>query len=348
MAVTKELFGKLKDGSEVYKFSIENKNGMKAVVTNLGAILVNLYVPDKKGKIADVVIGYDKLHMYVMNSCFFGCTVGPIANRIGKAQYKLDGKTVKMEVNDHKVNNLHSSLKKGFQKRLWDAETGKDSVTFSLTKKDGDLCPGKMKVSVTYTLTSKNELKLTYHADSDKKAVINMTNHSYFNLSGQKSNSILDTKVKIHADQITETDRYLIPTGNMLDVKGTPADFTEFKKIGKDIDRVDFKPVKYAHGFDFNYAIKGYNGKKKLAAEVEDPKSGRRMEVYTDLPGLQFYTGAWIKDTAGKEGYRNGKNKGFCLETQYFPDAINHDNFVQPVFGSGKDYYTETVYRFYW
>ena len=336
------------DGKETGLYVLKNANGVEVCVTNFGGRIVSLMVPDKNGEMRDVVLGFDSISTYRNVPSDFGASVGRYANRINKGKIVVDGDTIQLPTNNF-GHCLHGGPQ-GWQYQIYKAEQKSDSVVvLTMDSPDGDAnFPGHVVATVTYTLTYDNCVDIKYEATTDKKTVINMTNHSYFNLSGQKSNSILDTTVKIHAHQITETDRYLIPTGNMLDVKGTPADFTEFKKIGKDIDRVDFKPVKYAHGFDLNYAIKGYNGKKKLAAEVEDPKSGRRMEVYTDLPGVQFYTGAWIKDTAGKEGYRNGKNKGFCLETQYFPDAINHDNFVQPVFGSGKDYYTETVYRFYW
>lgn len=348
MSVTSEFFGKTRDGRDVICYTISNKNGMRAVVMNYGANLKNLYVPGKKGKVDDVVIGYDKLWMYFTNGSNFGCTIGPVANRTANAQYKLNGKTVKMVVNDHKTNNLHTDLKNGFQRRIWDAKTGKNYVDFSLVKKNGDLCAGTMKVSVRYTLTDKNELKITYHAESDKDAVINMTNHSYFNLSGQKSMSMLDTKMTILADQITEVDKNMIPTGKLIDVKGTAFDFTVAKKIGRDIEKTENDQLKKAHGYDHNYVVKGYNGKKRKIAVAEDAKSGRSMEVYSDLPGVQFYSGNWIAENNGKEGNKNCRRKGFCLETQYFPDAMNQDGFEKPVFGPGKNYDTETVYRFYW
>ncbi len=348
MSVSSEFFGKTRDGRDVICYTISNKNGMSAVVMNYGANLKNLYVPGKKGKVDDVVIGYDKLWMYFKNGSNFGCTIGPVANRTANAQYKLNGKNIKMAVNDHEINNLHTDLENGFQRRIWDAETGKNYVDFSLAKKNGDLGPGNVKVRVRYTLTEKNELKLTYHAESDRDAVINMTNHSYFNLSGQKSMSMLDTKMTIFADQITEVDRNMIPTGKFIDVKGTPFDFTVAKKIGRDIEKTENDQLKKAHGYDHNYVIKGYNGKKRKIAFAEDAKSGRSMEVYSDLPGVQFYSGNWIAENNGKEGYRNCRRKGFCLETQYFPDAMNQEGFEKPVFGPEREYDTETVYRFYW
>ncbi len=349
MAVTREAFGMTRDGKAVDCYTITNKNGMIAKVITFGAILKNLYVPDKKGKTEDVVLGYDKLWMYFNNGSCFGSTIGPIANRTAKGQFKIGKKTYRLPVNDRGVNNLHSDLKEGFHKRVWDAEAGKNSVTLSLKKKDGEMGhPGNIEVSVTYTLTDKNELKIAYHAVSDKETVLNMTNHSYFNLTGPKSDSILDTKLQMQASAFTVVDDKAIPTGEIADVKGTPMDFTKEKKIGRDIGRKDFEQIKFCGGYDHNYVIDGWNGKIKEFAKVTDPKSGRVMYVSTDLPGVQFYAGNFIGSNIGKEGYRNGKRKGFCLETQYYPDAANHENFPQPLFGPDKEYKTTTIYRFEW
>ena len=345
--ITTELFGKTRDGKEISLYTITNANGMSASVMNYGAILVKLFVPDKKGKTADVVLGYDKLYRYFKNGGFFGCTVGPVANRTAFAKYKIGKKTVNMPVNDRGINNLHSDIETGFHKRVWDAKLGKNSVTFMLDKKDKDLGPGNMHVSVTYTLTDKNELKITYDATSDKPTAINMTNHSYFNLGGQKSADCFDTYVTIFSDRITAVNKELIPTGEFIDVKGTPFDFNEPKKIGKDIKAKD-PFIKIAGGYDHNYEIRGKSGKLRKAAVAEDKKSGRIMEVFTDLPGMQFYTGNWLAKNIGKEGAAYGKFKGFAMETQFFPDAMNHDNFEKPLFGPEKDYHTVTVYKFSW
>ncbi len=348
MAVAKTVFGKTPEGKEVELYTITNKNGMSAEVITFGAILKSLYVPDKKGKVKDVVLGYDKLWMYFKNGCFFGATVGPSANRIGGGSYVVDGKKVQLPVNDHKINNLHSDKDKGFHKRLWKAEAGKNSVTFTLSKKDKDLGPGNATFSVTYTLTDANELKIAYHATSDKKTLINMTNHSYFNLQGPESMSMEETVLTINASKFTETDRALIPTGKFIDVDGTPMDFRKPKKIGRDIGKIEYKPLKICGGYDHNYVIDGWNGKKKLIAVAEEKKSGRKMEVYSDLPGVQFYAGNFIAENIGKEGYKNCRRKGFCLETQYYPDTPNHEEFPQAFFGAGKDYDTTTVYKFSW
>lgn len=349
MAVSKELFGRTRDGKEVYCFAIENKNGMCAKVINYGAILKNLYIPNAKGKVEDVVLGYDKLWMYFQNGSCFGSTIGPIANRTEAGKFKLGSKEYQMPVNDRKINNLHTDLQEGFHKRVWDAEPGKQSVTFSLTKKDGEMGhPGTMKVSVTYALTDKNELKITYHADTNKKTVINMTNHSYFNLAGQKSSSIEDTKLTIFASAYTPVREDAIPTGEILPVKGTPMDFTKEKKIGKDIRDRKYEQIRFCKGYDHNWVIDGWNGKLKLAAIAKDAKAGRSMEVYTDLPGVQFYAGNCIGKNMGKEGYANGKRKGFCLETQYYPNSANEKKFPQPIFDAKNPYDTTTVYKFIW
>lgn len=350
MSVSKELFGKTKDGQEVFTYTIENKNGMKAVVMTFGAILKNLYVPDAKGKVADVVLGYDKLWMYYKNGSCFGSTIGPIANRTDKGAFSLNKKKYQLEVNDRGLNNLHTDLVNGFHKRVWSAEdNGKNSVTFSLNKKDKDMGhPGNVKVSVTYALTDKNELKIIYHADTDKKTVLNLTNHSYFNLTGPKSKSIEDTYLTINASNFTPVREDAIPTGEIAPVKGTPMDFTKEKKIGKDIGKKDYDQISICGGYDHNYVVDGYNGKLKKIAVARDAKSKRVMEVYTDLPGVQFYAGNFIGTNVGKEGIKNGKRKGFCLETQYYPDAVNHENFPQPVFDKNNAYDTTTVYKFIW
>lgn len=345
--ITTKLFGKTKDGKEITLYTITNANGMSASVINYGAILVNLLVPDKKGKTADVVLGYDDLKKYFKNSCFFGCTVGPIANRTAFGKYKIGRKTVQLPVNDRGINNLHSDIELGFHKRVWGAKVGKNSVKFMLDKKDKDLGPGNMHVSVTYTLTDKNELKITYDGTSDKQTAINMTNHTYFNLAGQKSENCFDTLVTINSDRITAVNKELIPSGEMIEVKGTPFDFNEPKKIGKDIKAKD-PFIKIAGGFDHNFEIRGKSGRLRKAAVAEDKKSGRVMEVFTDLPGMQFYTGNFISKHTGKAGAAYGKFKGFAMETQYFPDAMNHDNFEKPLFGPEKDYHTVTVYKFSW
>lgn len=349
MGVEKSLFGTMKDGMDIYAYTITNKNGMAAVVMTYGAILKNLYVPDKKGKKDDVVLGFDKLYRYYRNTDCFGSTVGPICNRTEKGEMVVGKKVYQLDINDRKKNNLHTHLVEGFHHRVWDAKEGKNAVTFSLVKKDGEMGhPGTIKVSVTYTLTDKNELKLTYHAESNKNTLMNMTNHSYFNLSGVKSDSIEKHKLTLYASKFTPVRKDAIPTGEIADVKGTPFDFTKAKVIGKEVNCFDNIQLKQARGYDHNWCIDGYNGKMKKCALVEDPKSGRSMEVSTDLPGVQFYAGNWIGDLIGKDGVRNCKRKGLALETQYYPNCAGKSAFECPIVGPGKPYDTETVYKFNW
>ncbi len=349
MSVEKSLLGKLKDGKDIYAYTITNKNGMSAVVMTYGAILRNLYVPGKKGETDDVVLGFDQLYRYQRNTDCFGSTIGPICNRTEKGEMVMGKKVYNLAINDRKLNNLHTDLVNGFHHRHWDAAEGKNAVTFSLVKKDGEMGhPGTMKVSVTYTLTDKNELKITYHAESNKNTLVNMTNHSYFNLSGKKSDSIEKHKLTLHASKFVPVRKDAIPTGELKDVKGTAFDFTKGKLIGKDVNDFSDKQLKQAHGYDHNWCIDGYNGKLKSCALVEDAKSGRSMEVFTDLPGVQFYAGNWIGNLIGKDGRRNCKRKGLCLETQYYPGSAGKSDFFCPVVGPGKPYDTTTIYKFNW
>ncbi|MBR5421357.1 MAG: galactose mutarotase [Lachnospiraceae bacterium] len=349
MAVTKEFFGTTREGEQVDCYTITNKNGMRAEVITYGAILKSLYVPDKKGKAEDVVLGYDNLWMYFKNGSCFGATIGPVANRTKGGTYTVNGKKVQLPINDKKANNLHSDLNCGFHKRVWKAEAGKNCVVLSLKKKNGDMGhPGNMDVKVTYTLTDKNELKVSYLATTDKPTIINLTNHSYFNLSGPASPSVLDHSLTIHASRFTAVDKQSIPTGELPEVKGTPMDFTKPKKVGRDIEKSDFVQIKNVRGFDHNYCIDKWNGKKQLAAELSDPRSGRSMKVYTDLPGVQFYAGNFIANNTGKAGYPNQPRKGLCLETQYYPDAQNNPSFPQPLFTPDKPFESTTVFAFEW
>lgn len=341
----KILFGKMPDGQEVYKYTLTNSNGFKAEVTNYGAILLKLYVSDKNGELRDVVLGYDKLEDYFVNGSCFGATVGRNANRIAEGEFSINGVKYTLDKNDG-PNNLHSGHNMYFN-RVWDTvECSKDTVVFSIESKDMDQgFPGNAHIEVTYTLTNDDELVIRYHGVSDKATVFNMTNHSYFNLNGHNKGDILNHEVKIFSDRITNTDSRLIPDGVMLDIAGTPCDFREFKKIGKDIE-ADYKPLEYGNGYDQNYEIKGYDGDIKLAAILKSDNSDVVMEVYTDLPGIQMYTGNYINEVNCKENASYGKYAGVALETQYFPDAVNHDNFVSPVYEANEDYDTVTIYKF--
>lgn len=345
MAVSKELFGKTNDGREVSLYTITNKKGMKAQVMDFGAILVRLFIPNKDGSLTDVVEGYDTLKPYFKNGSHFGATIGPNANRVGGAKYTLDGVTYQLAVNDGK-NNLHSDFDNAFQKRVWDAAMGDNSVTFTVKKEDGDLgFPGNTVTSVTYTLTNDDELELSYHSSSDKNTIINPTNHTYFNLSGHGSGTIENEKLWLNASNFTEIVKGAIPTGKIVPVKGTPLDFTVSKRIGDEID-ADFEQLKLTKGYDHNWVLDDYDGTVHLIARVDDEAAGKSMEVYTDLPGVQFYAGNGTKKQKGKEGKQYGKRTGLCLETQFFPDTANKPQFPSCVFGPDREYNSVTIYKF--
>lgn len=345
MVGEKQLFGTTKDGKEVYLYTLENKNGMKAVVMNYGAILVRLFVPDQNGKSEDVVLGYDKLEQYFGNGCFFGATIGPNGNRISNAAFELDGVTYKLAVNDG-PNNLHSHDELGYHKQVWNVETTDDSVIFLLDVKDGVMgFPGNKKNTVTYTLTEDNELKIHYTITSDKKTILNPTNHTYFNLRGEGNGDILNHKLQFTAQKYVPVVAGAIPTGELADVEGTPMDFRTVKKVGKEIE-ADFEQLALTNGYDHNWVIDNWNGSQQFCATVEEEESGRKMYVYTDLPGFQFYAGNGIGDEQGKNGHVYTKRSGLCLETQFFPNSANEPSFPSAVFGPEKPYESTTIYRF--
>lgn len=347
MGITTRDFGNAPDGRAITIYSIKNDNNVTAEVMDYGAILVNLYVPDKSGKVQDIVLGYDKPDGYFTNGCFFGATIGPSANRIDNARFEIDGTSYQLAVNEG-TNNLHSDDDKGYHKRLWNADIRGNSVVFSLEDADGAMgFPGNKKVQVTYTLTDGNELKIEYHVTSDKKTLINMTNHTYFNLAGHDSGSIEGHRLQINAFHYTPIFERLIPTGDFVPVQGTPFDFRQMKAIGKEIDADDIQ-LKYGQGYDHNWVIDGFNGSLQKVAEAEAPDAGRRMEVYTDQPGIQFYAGNCIAPQTGKEGAAYGKRSGFCLETQAYPDSVHQEHFPDVVYGPDRPYHTTTVYKFIW
>lgn len=345
MSVKKELFGTTKSGSEIYKYWLENEKGMKAGIINYGAILVNLFVPDKNGQTADVVLGFDGLEPYFENGCFFGATVGPNANRISRAAFVLDGQKYQLDANDGE-NNLHSHRELGYHKRVWEAKEGNNRVAFSLEDEDGSMgFPGNKKVQVVYTLTEDNQLEIQYEAVSDKKTIINMTNHTYFNLAGHNQGKIYDHVLTLNASAYTPVVPGAIPTGKIADVTGTPFDFTKAKRIGEEID-ADDEQLKITGGYDHNWVLDGKPGVLREFATVTEPISGRCMKAYTDLPGVQFYAGNFIDPQEGKEKAEYGARSGLCLETQYFPDTANKSDFPSAVFGPDKKYVSTTIYKF--
>ena len=343
MGVTVKTFGKTKDKQHIFLYTIKNKNGMSASVTNFGAILVNLFVPDNNGKFEDVVIGLEKGTDYYKNGSFFGATVGRNANRIGKACAKIDGKLYKFPVNDG-PNNLHTDFEVGMHMKLWDAVIYSDSVEFTTLSPDNEAgFPGNLKMKVTYTLREDNAIQISYEGVSDKKTIINMTNHSYFNLSGHNAGNIENTELKLNCSKFTPVVKGAIPTGELKDVEGTVFDFREFKTIGQDINAKE-QQLKLVKGYDHNFVVDGYDGTEKLVAVAK--AGGRTMEVYSDLPGIQFYAGNCIAKQKGKDGVKYTKRSGFCLETQYFPDNVNQDNFKKAIFDANELYKTTTVYKF--
>lgn len=301
MAVTISSFGKYPDGREVKLYTMENKNGVRASVANIGAALVRVEVPDREGRVADVVLGFDRAEDYLVNGCFFGVAIGPSANRIGNASFDLDGTTYSLKANDG-ANNLHSDRERGWHKAFWEASPGEDSVTFRLEDAPDNMgFPGRKRAEVTYSLNDENELRLHYHAVSDRRTILNLTNHSYFNLEGHGSGSIEGHALWLGASRYTPADAGSIPTGEIAPVDGTPMDFTAPRRVGERID-ADFQQLRYAGGYDHNWAIDGWDGTLRHFATVKAPGSGRTMEAYTTLPGVQFYAGNFIEEESGKQG----------------------------------------------
>lgn len=347
MSVTVKDFGTNKDNQPVSLYTLENSKGMIAKVTNYGAILVNLLIPSKENKTDDVVLGFDNVERYFRNGSFFGATIGPNANRVANAKFTIDGVEHRLPINDG-PNNLHSDMEHGYHKALWTATTGDNSVTFELKDGDGNMgFPGNKLIRVTYTLTNDNELKITYHVESDKNTLINMTNHTYFNLKGHASGNIHDHVLELKCSKYTPVVAGAIPTGELADVAGTPFDFTKPTVIGERIDN-DEEQLHLVKGYDHNWVVDDFDGSMKLIAKVYEPTTDRSFEVYTDQPGVQFYAGNCIAPEAGKGGAMYDKRSGLCLETQVFPNSINQEGFPNAIYGPGKDYDTTTIYKFKW
>ena len=345
MSVTQQEFGTTQDGHKASLYLLENAAGMRATVSDFGALLVKLEVPDKTGTVRDVVLGYDSLKEYESKVPFFGAVVGPVANRTANASFVLHGKAYSLLANDG-ANNLHSDPAHGFHKRMWTAQVGENCVTFTLDSPDGDLgFPGNKHCAVTYVLTQENALEIHYRVASDADCPINMTNHSYFNLLGQGQGTIETHKVQILADAFTPADKASIPTGEIRPVAGTPMDFTTMHVVGERID-ADYEPLQFAGGYDHNWVLNDYGTGVRKIAIVEAPDSGLTMEVSTDLPGVQFYTGNFIETHTGKGGALYQKRSGLCLETQFYPDSANKPNFPSCIFGEDRPYDTTTVFHF--
>ena len=336
-------FGKTTKGEEAFLYTLENQ-GIRATVTDYGATLVSLYVQKEDGEEIDVVLGYDDVLGYEKGTWFFGCPVGRHANRIGGATFEINGVTYEMDKNEN-GNNLHSGLD-FYHNRIWKVEeVTKGSITFSLLSPDGDQgFPGELKLFMTYELTDDKMFEITYRGTPDQDTIINLTNHSYFNLNGHNSGDILNHLVTIDGDYYTKTDEQSIPTGILVEVDDTPMDFRDSRRIGEDIDS-DYEAIVLGQGYDHNWALNNDGNYQKVATAKGD-LSGIEMEVYTDLPGMQLYAGNFIDDEKGKEGAIYPKRGGFCFETQFFPDAIHHENFVSPITKAKEEYHSVTGYRF--
>ena len=344
MLIEQTDFGLTRSGEHASLFSIRNSRGMCAVVTNYGAILVRLLVPCPDGVARDVVTGYDTLPGYEAGG-FFGATVGRHANRISGAAFTLDGVEYSLADNDNGCN-LHSDFKTGFHKQLWNTELLPDGVRFFRTSPAGEAgFPGNLEISVFYTLDDENGLHIRYEGVSDRKTLINLTNHSFFNLSGHDAGSVLDHQVTLDCDRFLEISAGRLPTGRILPVGGTAMDFRSGRRVGDAID-TDWDQLRFAAGYDHCFVTGANPGNLKRIALVEDPRSGCRMEVSTDLPGVQFYTANFLSSQAGKQGAHYGPRCALCLETEYFPDSIHFPDFPQCIFDAGEIYRAETVYRF--
>ncbi len=349
MAIKVERFGEMPDGRQVDLYTLTNRNGISASFTNLGGSWVSMMVPDQDGELADVVLGYDTVEGYLANTPHLGELVGRNANRIGGARFTLNGTQYELSANNG-PNNLHSGPD-FYAIRIWEVELDEGDIgsriSFSLSSPDGDQgYPGNAQITISYTLTDDDAVSIEYHMVSDQDTVANFTNHSYFNLAGHNSGLALSQQVWIDADQYTPVDGVQIPDGSVLSVKGTPMDFTEMKAIGRDIGQ-DFPQLLIGGGYDHNWVLNHEKGQLALCARAYDPESGRRMEVYTDLPGIQFYTANFLTEgTKGKEGAVYGPRHGYCFETQYYPDGVNRPEFPSPILPAGEEYQTTTVYRF--
>lgn len=341
VGITKEKFGRV-DGRGVFLYTLVNQNKMKVQITNYGGIVTGIEVPDKDGKFKDVVLGYDELDHYLEESPYFGALVGRFANRIAHGKFVIDNKSYELATNKGN-HHLHGG-DVGFDKVVWDSNPVDDTINpglrlFYASVEGEEGYPGNLLVWVNYTLTEDNELRIEYRARADQATPVNLTNHSYFNLTGNPENNILDHKLQIDANEYTVVNEELIPTGELRPVGGTPMDFKSKISIGERIDQVP-------GGYDHNYVLNN-NGNFQKVAEVADPSSGRVMELHTDQPGMQFYSGNFLDGSiVGKADITYNKYAGFCLETQHFPDSPNHPDFPDAILQPDEVFESVTVYRF--
>lgn len=346
MGITRSDFGKTQDGKAVELYTLTNKDGLIAKVSTFGALLTEMHVPDRDGKVGNIVLGFDNLDAYLAGHPFFGATAGRYANRIAKGKFALDGKEYALKTNNG-PNHLHGG-EKGFDKVVWTAKPleSREGPAVELTYRSADGeegYPGNLDISVTYTLTHGNELRFDYKATTDKPTVVNPTNHSYWNLAGEGSGNVLFHLLTIVADKYTPVDETSIPTGELKAVEGTPFDFRKATPVGARIEQLDNKPQGYDHNFVLNHAA----GRLGLAAKLEDPKTGRVMEVWTTEPGVHLYTGNYLDGTVkGRDGKPYEKHAALCLETQHFPDSPNREAFPSTRLNPGAAFTSRTSHKF--
>lgn len=351
-SINQKPFGE-KDGTPVTLYSLTNSNGLQADITNYGGIVVRLLTPDRTGKMADVVLGYNTLDEYIKETPYFGCLVGRYGNRIAHGKFTLDGHTYSLDANNEPGDipcHLHGGTI-GYDKVVWEAEpmmTKKGpALKLHHVSVDGDEgYPGTLDITVTYTLTNKDELSIHYQATTDKATPVNLTHHGYFNLKGEGSGDILGHVLQFEADRYTPVNKGLIPTGELADVKGTPFDFTKPHAIGERVED-QHEQMAFGGGYDHNWVLNNQMGKLAKAATVFELTTGRTMQVWTEEPGLQFYCGNFLDGTlVGKSGKAYAFRNGFCLETQHYPDSPNQAHFPSTILKPGETYDTTTLYRF--
>lgn len=347
MNLTSRAFGTTPDGSTVSLFTLTNNHGLEVSITNYGGAITSLKVPDRKGDIGDIVLGYETLEEYVKNPRYLGCLVGRHANRLGLGKFTLNGVNYQLAQNNG-ANHLHGGPK-GFDKKVWQAEPKQNDYSVALhlsyISADGEEnYPGTLRADVKYVVTNRNELRIEYSATTDQDTIVNLTNHSYFNLAGH--GDILDHVLTINADSFTPVSKDLIPTGEIRSVDNTPMDFREPKTIGSEINST-YEQLGFTGGYDHNFVFKLHGNSMIFAARVHEPSTGRKVEVFTTQPGMQFYSGNFLDGSlTGKGGTVYNKYAGFCLETQHFPDSPNHDNFPPTVLRAGDTYDQVTVFQF--
>jgi aldose 1-epimerase len=347
--VRKSAFRKTRNGQAVDLYTVANAQGVEVRAMTYGGIILSLRVPDRNGRLGDVVLGYDTLDGYLAVNPYFGAIIGRYGNRIAKARFELDGVAYTLAVNNG-PNHLHGGLK-GFDKVVWQAESfknkGEAGVVFRYTSRNGEESyPGNLAVKVTYTLNDQNELVFDYQATTDKATPVNLTQHTYFNLAGEGNGDILGHVLMLNADRFTPVDATVIPTGEIRSVKKTPLDFTRPTAIGARIEQKD-EQLNFGQGYDHNFVINRKGSDLVLAARVDEPTTGRTMEVYTTEPGVQFYSGNHLDGSiSGKSGHIYKRRSGFCLETQHFPDSPNQPGFPSTILRPGAVYQSRTIYKF--